>query len=126
MHTALALTVTGLFGACSSHPAGTAPAVSVVNHSVAGAAVVVRSPDYRVEVVPHGPTWVQGVGGGSQVELAEVTVHPVDLSPSNGKLDVDLGSIQVSVIVLIHGSRSVWHYEPTVSPFTLRFSGAKA
>jgi Domain of unknown function (DUF4115) len=124
----LGLVLLALLAAACSGPSATSaqPPRAVVETSFSSTVGTIGVPasNYQVVVTTGGPCWVQVTHGTNAVFSGDVLPagQTRTFSADNGKVSVQLGSVQVKVSVQIDGERvPSWRYTPTTSPFSLNF-----
>ncbi len=120
------VSLTLLTAACSGPVATSAPPRTVQTSFTSTVGTVgIPASDYRVVVTTSGPCWVASGYGTNPAFSGDLVPagQSRTFSANNGKVSVQLGSVQVRVSVQIGGQRlPSWRYRPTAAPFTLRFA----
>jgi hypothetical protein len=118
-----------LTAACATPASISAPSptVTVTRSNTDTSAIAVRAENYRVVVTATGPSWVASPPPSGQTGILQADDLRAGESrtylPANGKLTVQLGSVQVRVTVDVAGRTvSGGRLTPTVAPSTMNFS----
>jgi hypothetical protein len=122
-----------LTAACSGSPSTNArspavtqpPAITAALYGVTSASIGVPAFSYQVQVFTTGPCWVQANSGSGQILFSGVVLpHEArTFKAADGKVSLQLGSVQVKVTVLIDGKIVPrWGYIPKSSPYTVSFA----